>query len=387
MFRKVWVIGIIFLLLSYFNEKSVAQESETVKAKNWSLSGRVQLQHLYNNSIDADDQLNNNGFRMRRTRLQVKAKLNDWLSGKIQVEVRDNAPGLKDAEAKLKLFDNYAFRLGQFKVPVWREELRSSGSLLLVERSEAAEFLADNLLSVRHIGVEFGGEYENGLSFALNYSNGAGENVREDAGRTKYITSMIMDSVLYFPLSSPNNGKLFSGRVNYKIKKAAEIGLSFALNQLGNEISQYNLDSRGNVYVVAPDFGIYLPSGLDIEGGLAIGEISGDIYGSSSSGLVISVETPDRMFNLADVTGLWKKILAKPLPQLGGLDGFGFAAGISYVDPDTDMDDNELMVYRFGPVFYFGKQFRLQINGEIENETDPDSDSVFKVRSQFTLNL
>ncbi|NIW80878.1 MAG: hypothetical protein GWN16_16070, partial [Calditrichae bacterium] len=76
-------------------------------------------------------------------------------------------------------------RVGQFKVPVWREELRSSGSLLLVERSAAAEFLADLLLSARHVGIEFGGQFQNGVDFAVNYSNGAGEGEREDAGRNK----------------------------------------------------------------------------------------------------------------------------------------------------------------------------------------------------------
>ncbi|MEJ2545428.1 MAG: porin, partial [Calditrichaceae bacterium] len=153
---------LVVVVLFVFSASLMAQDVEASKAKNWSLSGRVQLQHLYDNSIDADAAKNNNGFRMRRTRLQVKAKLTDWVSGKVQIEVRDNSPRLKDAEAKAKLFNNYALRLGQFKVPVWREELRSSGSLYLVERSHAAEFLVDNYLSARHIGLEVSGSYENG---------------------------------------------------------------------------------------------------------------------------------------------------------------------------------------------------------------------------------
>ena len=384
MFKYLLVFAVVFLFCVVLR----AQDVEASKAKSWSLDGRIQLQHLYDNSIKADDMENNNGFRMRRTRLEVKAKLTDWVSGKIQFEVRDNAPRLKDAEAKMKIFERYNVRLGQFKVPVWREELRSSGSLFLVERSETAAFLEENLLSSRHIGLEVGGSYKNGISFAVNYSNGAGEGVREDAGISKYhtLTSLISDTLINVPVTSPNNGKLFTGRINYAIKKIAEIGISVALNQLGNKISDLNLDNKGNVYVIAPDFGLYLPFGLEIEGGLAVGEISGDLTSGSSSGNII-INSKDKNFNLADVTALWKKSLDKPMEKFGGFDGYGFAAGISYIEPDTHTDDNELLSFRFGPVIFFGKQFRIQVNGEIEHLSAPDTDDIFKIRSQATLNL
>lgn len=365
---------VLLFLFGLTGTQVFAQEVEASKAKNWSLTGRVQLQHLYDNSIDADAAKNNNGFRMRRTRLQVKAKLTDWVSGKIQIEVRDNAPRLKDAETKVKLFDNFALRLGQFKVPIWREELRSSGSLYLVERSPAAEFLVEEYLSARHIGMELSGSYKNGIGFAINYSNGAGEGVREDAGRSRFEE---IDDTTFESINNVNNGKLFTARINVPIKKVAEIGLSFALNQLGNKIAEYGIDNEGNVYVIAPDFGVYLPIGLDIEGGLAFGSVSKDLIGAED----------DEKFNLYDVTALWKLPLEKPLENLGGLDVFGFAAGISYIEPDTKTDDNEMLVLRFGPVIYFGKQFRLQVNGEVEQFSAPGSDDVFKIRSQFTLNL
>ncbi|MEJ2543035.1 MAG: hypothetical protein P8Y99_03115, partial [Calditrichaceae bacterium] len=145
----------------------------------------------------------------------------------------------------------------------------------------------------------------------------------------------------------------------------------------GNEIEEYGINNEGNVYVIAPDFGVYLPMGLEIEGGLAFGSVSKDLTGSAD----------DEKFNLYDVTALWKQSLEKPLENLGGLDAFGFAGGISYIEPDTETDDNEMLVIRFGPVIYFGKQFRLQVNGEVERNAAPGSDDVFKIRSQFTLNL
>ena len=374
MYLQLRNFGIFLFLFGIVGADVFAQEVEASKAKSWSLAGRVQLQHLYDNSIESDAAKNNNGFRMRRTRLEVKAKLTDWISSKIQIEVRDNAPRLKDAEAIMKLYENYEVRLGQFKVPVWREELRSSGSLLLVKRSVAAAFLEENYLSSRHIGFEFAGKYKNGIGFAVNYSNGAGEGGREDAGRTRYTK---VDDTTFVSLDEVNNGKLYTARINIPIKKIVEIGLSVSLNQLGNEIAEYGIDNKGNVYVIAPDFGLYLPFGLDIEGGFAIGALSKDLLGS----------VKDENFNLFDVTAQWKKSLEKPIENLGGLDAFGFAGGISYIEPDTNTDDDEMLNFRFGPVIYFGKQFRLQVNGEIESMTAPDTDNVFKIRSQFTLNL
>lgn len=159
------------------------QEIKPANSKSWEVSGNVQLQHLYNKDIASDSNRINEGFRIRRGRLVVKGKLTDYVETNFQIEVRDNSPRLKDAEGKVKMASDLYFRFGQFKVPMWREELRSSTRLLLAERSAAADFLIAYNLSARHIGVEFGRAPKAGLQFAFNLSNGAGEGGREDAGQ------------------------------------------------------------------------------------------------------------------------------------------------------------------------------------------------------------
>ena len=168
---------IAVMLLMFLSLSGLAQEVSAPKSKSWDLTGRVQVQHLFDNDTESDAARTNNGFRIRRGRFQISSHLNDNVSAKFQIEVRDNSPNLKDAEAKVKILKHHYLRFGQFKVPVWREELRSSGSLLLVERSAAAEFLADSYLSARHVGLEFGGKIGDNVNFAANYSNGAGEGV------------------------------------------------------------------------------------------------------------------------------------------------------------------------------------------------------------------
>ncbi len=356
----ILVVGLMFGGMNTFAQENVRAKN----ASNWELSGRVQLQYLNNTDTESDASRTTNGFRIRRGRLQTKANLNSFVSAKFQIEVRDNSPRLKDAEAKIKLFKSAYVKFGQFKVPVWREEfMRSSGKLLLVERSEAAEFLADNLLSARHVGLEFGSKVGDKVHFAVNFSNGAGEGIREDAGRSK------SDAV--------NNGKMLVGRVDVDATKNVKIGISGAANNLGNEIG--DADNTGAVTVIAPDFGVYLDSGFDIEGGIAFGNVSKDLLGVE--------DAHDRGFTVFDVTGRWKKKLDKKSENLGGLDAFELAAGFGRVDPDTDVDNDEESFFRFGPAVYFGSKTRLQLNGEIEMPSADGADSVFKIRSQLTVNL
>jgi hypothetical protein len=361
MVRKMELMIFGVGLLIYFSPHLHGQDVVASNAEKWSMSGRVQLQHSYSSDIATNADETNNGFRIRRGRLQVKGELTQYVSTKFQIEVRDNSPRLKDAEGKLKLFNDFHLRLGQFKVPVWREELRSSGKLLLVERSPAAEFLAEMLLSARHVGVEFGGQIQKGVSFAVNYSNGSGEGGREDAGRSKSL--------------DVNNGKLFTGRVNVTAGETIELGLSAAANQLGNKIG--NADTSGTVYALAPDFGIYLDSGVDFEGGIAFGGISKDLIDA----------TDDQKFMVADITGRWHTKLDEPNPSLAGMDGIELAGGISYIEPNTSNDKDEIMYFRFGPALNFGKHTRIQVNGEVAKPTADGADTFFLVRSQATLNF
>ena len=339
-----------------------AQEVKTTNAKSWELSGNIQLQHLYNTDIDGDATRTNEGFRIRRGRLVAKGKLTDYVETSFQIEVRDNSPRLKDAEGKVKLGSELYFRFGQFKVPMWREELRSSTRLMLVERSAAADFLVNNNLSARHVGVEFGRAPKEGVQFMFNFSNGAGEGGREDAGVTKSGTA--------------NNGKLITGRLNLITSKKFHLGLSGAVNNVGNKT--LTTDNTGTITAITPDFGAYFVTGeksqLDIEGGLALGKISKEFIGAQA--------TDDQEFKLFDVTGRWLTQLSSAKADLGGLDAFELAAGFTLLDPNSNLTGAKTKYLRFGPALYFGKQTRLQFNAEMEMPDAEGAESVFQIRSQ-----
>lgn len=373
--KTLWIVMLVFGLLIGGSAVFAGDDSE-VKAKNSQslvLSGRVQLQHLYSDQFKAEDNVTNNGFRMRRLRVQIDGKLNDFVSGAIQFEIRDNSPNLKDGYLKIKLFKNYYLRGGQFKVPVWREEfIRSSGNLLLVERSGPADFLILTLLSGRHVGAELGGDLAKQFSFVFNYSNGAGEGIHELTRSKSFIQ---------------NNGKMYTGRLDFNLSDAFKIGVSGAVNNLGNKIA--GTDSAGNKIIVtdnigqnsviAPDFGIYL-KGFDIEGGLAFGTIS-ENFGENFFDLDPGGDVD---FTLADLSGRWKAKIKSPVEALGGLDAFEIAAGVSYIDTKETVSDERLS-YRFGPAVSFGSKTRLQVNAEFVDFSE--AESITRIRSQFTLNL
>jgi hypothetical protein len=359
---------LVFLWLSVFIilPGLSAQEVKTKNSMGLDLSGRVQLQHVYNDNLASADSISSHGFRMRRVRVQLEAKITDFLLSKIQIEVRDNSPRLKDAEGKLQLFNKYYFRFGQFKVPVWREEfIRSSGDLILVERSAAAEFLLLNLLSARHIGTEIGGTPSSKISLVLNYSNGSGEGISEIERQILVGGKLLTDA---------NRGKMWSGRIDLSLDKRFQLGLSGVINYLGSRVD--SLSNEGENMVVAPDFGIYLPAGFDLEGGLAAGTLS--------KSFVKTLD--DSNFLLADLTGRWKKIFDRPYNQWGGLLGFELALGFSYIDCEVNGLE-ERNSFRFGPALYFSKKTRLQSNFELVNPPVEQQALFWRIRSQFTVNL
>jgi hypothetical protein len=115
---------------------------------------------------------------------------------------------------------------------------------------------------------------------------------------------------------------------------------------------------------------------VDIEGGLAAGEISRGFL----------QELDDKKYTTWDLSGRWKKFLSKEIPEVGGLNGFEIAAGITGLNTDADNADASRVV-RLGGGIYFGKRTRLQSNLEFFNPADEEADDFWSIRSQFTVNL
>lgn len=363
------LLSVLLFLLFAFHlpaQENANKEGEKKVSKPVKVSGRVQVQHLWDSETSSDAKTTNEGFRIRRGRIMIAAEPNEYVKATIQLEARDNSPRMLDAEVDVKL-NAWTLRAGQFKVPVWREELRSSGDLLLIERSIAAEFLASNLFSARHMGVELTGKLGSS-ELALNFSNGAGEGGREDAGRTK--------SATFATAPHTNNGKMISARFNVPVMKGFELGASGSVNRLGNAID--TIDNRGSAWAAGLD-GSYeieaLGGNVLAEGGIMAGSFAKKILGT----------TKDRTFKGGDFSVLWRNSLTRPVQHLAGADGYEFAVGISYLEPNSLLDEDEEWNFRWGPAILFGPKMRLQVNGEWTKSTASGSKSEFGLRTQLTV--
>ncbi|MFK7883877.1 MAG: porin [Phycisphaerales bacterium] len=142
------------------------KELATLLNKNPSLSLSVQMQFRYQANIrdDASTTITNPdddvsiGFVMRRLKLEASSAITDNLKAKLVLAV-DRKTGtafLEDTYADWKVSDDVTLRIGQFKLPILREEIVSSKRQLAVERSATNETFTQN--RSQGIQANFGGE-------------------------------------------------------------------------------------------------------------------------------------------------------------------------------------------------------------------------------------
>lgn len=146
------------------------------------------------------------GFDLRRARVVFKGDVLKYWSYFVQFDMACT-PRLLDAYANLKLSDALMFTFGQFKVPLSRESLISSGKLETLDCSQVVEALVARPGDV--IGNQLG--YDQGikvsgdlfklnerplLEYQLAVVNGAGINVSGDNNESKDVAGRMIVHVV-----------------------------------------------------------------------------------------------------------------------------------------------------------------------------------------------
>ncbi len=187
-----------------------------------------------------------NYFRLRRLRLRVTGDWNEHFRVRVQLALQEFArlfadvlPGeggqvLEDAYMQYTQSDAFAILLGQFKMPISREELRSSSDQLVVDRSPVVNSnFSRSLWIARDVGVMVQGNFY-GHDIPLEYYagvwNGEGKNNP-------------------FDFRDLNDGKVFGGRAEYAILPGVEIAGSY----LANPILSGGIYSYGASRFVLPE--------------------------------------------------------------------------------------------------------------------------------------
>jgi phosphate-selective porin len=237
------------------------QETEAVRKSFW-LSAARQMQLTGYTQIryqNLDEPNKNNGFDIRRARLDLKGNVTPFFGFRLQAEFADR-PKILDAYAEIKLADYFTITAGQFKLPFSLENLTSSNKLEMIDRAQSVEALAARGKDVignqngRDLGIQVGGvilKNKNGalLEYRLGIFNGSGINIADTANEAKDVGGrLVVNPIkgLSFGVSAYNGWD--------KAIKPDEKGQSQVRNRFGMEASYVNprLSARGE-YIQGQD--------------------------------------------------------------------------------------------------------------------------------------
>ncbi|MFP4600951.1 MAG: porin [Persicimonas sp.] len=187
------------------------------------IGGRVQTQLrtlVVDNGDDHDlDQL---GFRIRRARLKIKGHaFSPRLTYQLQPELAGDSPSLRD------YFFNYEFladtlegRVGQWRYPFLRQEITSSGSLMLVDRSLVGSTFGDSF----DTGVALHNRYKTApVSWVVGVFNGAtsrlgGVSFDNTVAPSRFGPAVVARAAYnYGPIKAYSEGDLEGGPLRFSV--------------------------------------------------------------------------------------------------------------------------------------------------------------------------
>ncbi len=196
------------------------------------LATRLRLQIL--NTTTSGDEPVRDIFQLRRARVVFtghfltpdnKLKLELALSPR-DMGVTDEGPArtpILDWYLDFKQFDNLNLRLGQYKTPLSRERVISSGNLSLVDRSIVnREFTTD-----RDVGFTLYSKNLFGLDKKLRYYASITANQGRDARKDNKLNLMYIGRIEVLPLGNFNDYSYGNFRRNRKPKLSLGLGYAF----------------------------------------------------------------------------------------------------------------------------------------------------------------
>jgi hypothetical protein len=336
-----------------------AQVVVSSRAMELKIDGRLHFQY---NQTSAEGALLSNTFFVRRARLEVEAKVNDFISGRIQPEFGEGTVGLRDAFVTLNFGPGLHTTFGQFKRPFDVFELTSSSEILVIERAGGVRGIVgcagvDGVCSLsrfteklgysdRDIGVMVDGALgTSGLKYYASITNGRGPNNDIDENATKSYT----------------------GRVEYAVS-----GLRIGGN-LG--VHDYPKDSTGtnayaNAFGVDVDWGHYETPGPHVQAGVLYGDNWLNRGVTDPSKFVTAQAIATYMFPVNDNKYLY---------------GIEPLARASWGDPDTDVSDDEGWVFTPGLVFYLTGRNKIALNVDVWKPAVGDTE--YSIKAQTYLHF
>ena len=347
------VLGVMLVALALSATSAAAQVEVKSGAAEIKITGRLQAMWDYSSAAEELTSI----FLIRRARITMEVKINDWIRGKIQPDYStgfglESGLRLKDAYIDFVFSEPFRIRMGQFKRPFDVFELTSSTQTLVIERTgfvrgadscagvgsvcSYSRFTEKLGFSDRDVGIEFGGLIAGHWVWSASVTNGqVFEDIVTFSGAT--------DTTNVF-----SDGKSFGSRLEYRGSNL-KIGANVAAHDYANPVHLHQVD-YGLGYGADVDWGSYSSPGWHVKAGVTAGDNWKNLNSAGNPS------------NFWITQGILAYRWGIDSSKVEGLEILGRA---SYADPDTDASDDEGVLLTPGFVTYFDGRNKAAINVDI----------------------
>jgi hypothetical protein len=333
------VLAVVFATVLPIGPVHAQAVEPRVPVQRTELGGRV---HLQLNSTSVDGEVTSE-FLVRRARLWVAGRVNDWIDGAVQIDASVGQVAARYAFVRLALSPALNVSLGQFKRAFDNFELTSSSQILVVERDgdirgagkcagvggicSYSRFSEELLFSSLDVGVLIQGDLAGGrLGYLISATNGPGPNVREE-----------------------NDTKSFSGRLEWNVGEGVRVGVNTAVHDYPNPVT--GADTFAPAVALDLELGNF-DEGFHVQAGVMAGQ---NWLNLNAAGVESDFLT-------------WQGIVTYLVPlggQGGQVRGIEPVGRVSWGDPDRDATSDGGLLLTPGLVLHFQGRNKIAANVDV----------------------
>lgn len=344
----------------------------TKLAETLEFSGFIQPRWQYTNQTNI---IPNNTFRIRRAEVYIKPTLTPRIKFSIGMDVVPTALSLKDVYMDFLVSPKgyFTVRMGHWKKPFSREELRSSGAILLVDRGRTSEAFGPSTLAYqeRDMGVAVLGDfYEAKAPFEYQFGifNGNGANQSTDTDSRK----SVVGRVEFIPVAGLSLAASFNVN-DLGVNRASGVAdtLGYPGNQTSFKAKAYGLDTKiqKKGFVLEAEFR------------------SGDNWRGGTVGTTAAANVRGRLRVIPNVTvrGFYAAAVYRAPTRSKDLPFVEPGFRVEVFDPNTKAANDGSTYYTPYLGFYFHEHARLQLNAVVEKPQDSARQTVTTFVAQWTV--
>jgi len=302
------------------------------------LGGRL---HFQWNTTSADGEVSSEAF-VRRARIWVATRFNDWIDGVVHVDVAGAGAVARYAFVRLSPSPSAHVSFGQFKRAFDLFELTPSSQILVVERDgnvrgvtpcagiggvcSYSRFSEKLQLSSLDVGVLMDGEVAGGkLGYLVSVTNGSGPNRREE-----------------------NDAKSVAGRVEWRPSADLKLGANASVHDYPNPVT--STDSHAPSVSIDVEVGNF-DHGLHVQAGVLSGRNWMNLDGDGDESRYLA----------------WQGITTYRIAvsEDGKIRAMEPVGRISWGDPDRDAESDGGLLFTPGLVVHFEGRNKVAANVDV----------------------